>query len=60
MCKHFVSTTSRIPYFEEQIKVIDNKIKYATIKHDIEDLTNIKKLLVTYLSKLYELKRDNE
>ncbi|MCM3024646.1 tyrosine-type recombinase/integrase [Heyndrickxia ginsengihumi] len=52
MCNSFVATVDRIPYFEEQIKVIDEKIKLATSPHSKEDLVNIKQLLLNYLKAL--------
>lgn len=52
MCKSFIATVDRISYFEEQIAVIDNKIQHVNIKHDKEDLVNIKQLLLNYLKRL--------
>lgn len=52
MCNSFVATVDRIPYFEEQIKVVDEKIKLATSPHSKEDLVNIKQLLLNYLQAL--------
>lgn len=49
VCKHFVTTPSRREYFEEQIKVLDEKIQNATLPHDKEDLMAIKRLHVAYL-----------
>lgn len=60
MCKSFVTTVNRIPYFEEMIKVMDEKIKSATIVHDKEDFMNIKQLLLNYLKRLYLKKEETE
>ncbi|MFL0246571.1 hypothetical protein [Candidatus Clostridium stratigraminis] len=53
MCEHFMATVDRIPYFEEQLKLIEYKIPHASIQHDKEDLLNIKQLLLNYLKALY-------
>jgi integrase len=58
LCKSFVTCIDRIPYFEEQLKIIDYKIQKAKLTHDLEDLRNIKKLLVAYLKKLLILKEE--
>lgn len=60
MCKSFVATVDRIPYFKEMIKVMDFKIQNATIAHDKEDFTNIKQLLLNYLKRLYLKKEEFE
>lgn len=56
MCTFFVTCLDRIPYFEEQIKIIDFKITQTAVPHDIKDLQNIKVLLAAYLEKLLILK----
>lgn len=58
MCKHFVTTISRLPYFEEAIKMIDHRIENAVIAHDKEDLVNIKRLYVGFINEI--LKRREE
>jgi hypothetical protein len=60
MCSSFITTISRIPYFKEQIAVIDRKLEAAVIQHDKEDLVNIKRLLVEYLTRLLILKEECE
>lgn len=55
MCKGFIATIDRIPYFEQQISLLDNKILYTNIIHDKEHLTTIKSLYVRYLAELYSL-----
>lgn len=56
LCKDFVTTIDRLPYFEEQVKIIDKKIKNTIISHDKEDLVNIKRLHLGFISKILELK----
>lgn len=56
LCHSFVTCVDRIPYFKEQIKMIDYKIKNTNNLHDVEDLRSIKILLATYLKKLLLLK----
>lgn len=60
LCKSFVTCIDRIPYFEEQLQVIDYKMHQSTVPHDLEDLRNIKVLLATYLKKLLVLKKEVE
>lgn len=57
MCKDFVTTIDRIPYYKEQIRIIDNKLSYVTIPHDKEDLVNIKRLLLAYMGALLSLEK---
>lgn len=57
MCPDFIATISRIPFFQAQIEEIDKKLLSITIRHDIEDFINIKRLLVEYLSRLLILKK---
>lgn len=56
MCKDFITTIDRIPYYKEQIAVIDKKIGITSILHDKEDLINIKILLIGYMKALMSLK----
>jgi hypothetical protein len=56
VCSDFVTTISRLPYFEEQIKMIDNKLLNAILPHDKEDLINIKVLLVAYKREIMKLR----
>lgn len=55
LCNDFVTTLDRIPYFQEQIKIIDKKLETVHVQHDKEDLINVKRLLVSYLSRLLQL-----
>ena len=56
LCKNFVTTLDRLPYFEEQIKILNRKIENTTIPHDKEDLVNIKRLHLGFINKILELK----
>lgn len=56
LCKDFVTTIDRLPYFEEQVKILDEKIKNATIPHDKEDLVNMKRLHLGFINKILEIK----
>lgn len=55
MCKHFITTPSRLPFFENQIKQMNMNIKNAITPHDKEDYINIKRLLVAYEAKMKDL-----
>lgn len=52
LCKSFVTTVDRLPYFYEQLKQIDSRLPQAKCPHDREDLVNIKRLLLYYIDKL--------
>ncbi len=58
LCSNFVTCLDRIPYFKEQLRIIEEKILVANLQHDIEDLQSIKILLAKYLSKLLILKKE--
>jgi integrase len=60
LCSDFIATISRIPFFKEQIKVIDKNLSSATIRHDKEDLVNIKRLLLEFLTRLLALQQEFE
>lgn len=53
MCKNFVTTPSRLPYFERYIELLDKKILESDIPHDKEDAVNIKRLISAYIEKIY-------
>lgn len=55
MCGGFVATVDRIPYFEQQISLLEDNILSTTTSHDKEHLTTIKSLYVRYLAELYSL-----
>ena len=56
LCKSFVTTIDRLPYFYEQLEQVDSKIPLAKCSHDKEDLVNIKRLLLYYIEKILEAK----
>ncbi|MBU3190760.1 tyrosine-type recombinase/integrase [Clostridium bowmanii] len=56
ICRNFIVTLDRIPYFEESIDKINEVIKNENIFHEKEHLVSIKKLYVSYLGQLYILK----
>ncbi|MGN8888372.1 hypothetical protein [Blautia sp. HCP28S3_G10] len=56
MCNDFVTTISRLPYFEEQVRILDKKIEAATVPHDKEDLVVIKVLMLRYIEEILNLK----
>lgn len=58
LCRDFVTTISRLPYFEEQLKVIDARIAAAVIPHDKEDFVNIKRLMLAYIEEILRLKEE--
>ncbi len=60
MCPHFVTMPARIPYFDEQLKSIDQKIKNTPIAHDKEDLVMIKRLLAAYQRELLRVKEETQ
>ena len=60
MCKHFVTTPSRLHYFEERIKVLDKQIQQADIPHDKEDLTAIKRIILRYEEVIINLKKEGD
>lgn len=56
ICRNFVVTIDRIPYFENSIIQIDIQIQNEEILHEKEHLVSIKKLYVGYLGELLTLK----
>lgn len=60
MCKFFIVTLDRIPFYIKKLEQLDVAIKYETIEHEKEHLIAIKKLYVAYLSRLLDLKQKLE
>lgn len=60
ICNHFVTTTEHAPYFIKMIAGIDEELKKASIPHQIEDLTLMKKLYVNWLREIYLFKEDHD
>ena len=57
ICKNFITTIDRIPFFDNRIKNLDYQIENETIEHEKEHLLKIKEVLVGYVEKLYLLKQ---
>ncbi|WP_113675760.1 site-specific integrase [Vallitalea guaymasensis] len=55
LCKHFVTWPEKIPYFEEQLRILDDKLLRVQLSHDKEDIINVKRLILWYLSQLYSI-----
>lgn len=60
LCKNFVTMPSRIPFFEEQLKQLDCKIKCVKTPHDKEDVISIKKLLLGYITAINSIDMNEE
>ena len=60
LCKYFVTTISRKPYFEEQLKIIDKLLPTKKLLHDKEDLQNRKILILKYIHSIMELELGGE
>lgn len=58
-CKYFVTTPKHRIFFEKTIKTIDMQIHNTTNRHDIEDLTTIKRLHMMYLRAILEYEEEN-
>jgi len=56
ICKSFITTIDRIPFFEKKIALLDEKIRNELIEHEKDHLKQIKRLCVGYLEKLFEIK----
>jgi len=53
ICGHFVTTIAHKQYFVKMIDMVENRLKTATIPHEIEDLNLMKKLYVNWLREIY-------
>ena len=58
MCRNFATTVDRIPYYESQIKLLDQAIEKSLYREDIEAYVNIKRLYLVYYRALLSLKED--
>lgn len=54
MCRNFIATHAQLPFFNSEIARIETKIQNTTTPHDIEDLRNIQRLLLSYLAQLLQ------
>lgn len=57
MCKDFIATYDRIPFFQHMVKHYDNMIAKSEIKHDKESFAALKKLCLGYI---YALEKQHE
>lgn len=55
MCKYFIVTLDRIPFYIKKLEQLDIAIKNETIEHEKEHLQAIKKLYAAYLTELLNL-----
>lgn len=60
ICKSFITTIDRIPFFDNKIEKLDSQIQNETIEHEKEHLLKIKQILVGYVEQLYLLKNRME
>lgn len=60
MCKFFIVTLDRIPFYIKKLEQLDTAIENETIEHEKEHLIAIKELYAAYLSKLLDLKHKLE
>ena len=57
ICDSFVTTIQHEPAFHRAIEAVDKLIQNSSTKHDKDDLTTIKLLLVMYLKAIYQKKQ---
>lgn len=58
ICDSFVTTVKHEPAFRKAIEAVDKLIQNSDTKHDKDDLTTIKLLLVMYLKAIYQKKQE--
>ena len=58
ICDDFVTTVEHEPAFRRAVDAIDKLIQSSGTKHDKDDLTTIKLLLVMYLKAIYQKKQE--
>ena len=58
ICDNFVTTVNHEPAFRRAIEAVDKLIQNSGTKHDKDDLTTIKLLLVMYLKAIYQKKQE--
>ena len=58
ICDNFITTVKHEPAFRRAIEVVDKLIQNSGTKHDKDDLTTIKLLLVMYLKAIYQKKQE--
>ena len=58
ICDNFITTIKHEPAFQRAIEAVDKLIQNSGTKHDKDDLTTIKLLLVMYLKAIYQKKQE--
>lgn len=58
ICDNFITTVRHEPAFRRAIEAVDKLIQNSGTKHDKDDLTTIKLLLVMYLKAIYQKKQE--
>lgn len=58
ICDNFITTIKHEPVFRRAIEAVDKLIRNSGTKHDKDDLTTIKLLLVMYLKAIYQKKQE--
>ena len=58
ICDNFITTIKHEPAFRRAIEAVDKLMQNAGTKHDKDDLTTIKLLLVMYLKAIYQKKQE--
>lgn len=58
ICDNFITTIKHEPAFRRAIEAVDKLIQNSGTKHDKDDLTTIKLLLVMYLKAIYQKKQE--
>ena len=58
LCRQFVTTPAFIPRFEQKIEEIDQRIYNQSIAHEKEFLNLQKKIMVAYVARLMEVKKN--
>lgn len=58
ICDNFITTVKHEPAFRRAIEAVDKLIQNSGTKHDKDDLTTIKLLLVMYLKAIYQKKQE--
>lgn len=58
ICNDFITTVEHEPAFRRAIEAVDQLIQKSNTRHDKDDLTTIKLLLVMYLKAIYQKKQE--
>lgn len=60
ICRNFIVTLDRLPFFQESISKIDKVIQNEIIQHEKEHLVSIKKLYVGYITAIHSFMGEKE